>query len=214
MPAIGILIPPIGAGVAGQRGLGDHGRLLLEVGTKAEQAGVVADGRFCISPSEPGLGIFAWLAPVMFITAVLQLVALPVVGATIAFAIAGVAGCPTCLVGDVDRAERFLGVVVTVDRVIVDLLFALVVEGVGAIENVEQLLYGILSFPADAPQVSKQFAYQRGSLRLLALDFRRASTDAFMGGVLCTLSAWVIGFSVLVARDRASQELEPLGWPV
>jgi hypothetical protein len=55
-----------------------------------------------------------------------------------------------------DRAERILRIVVAVDRVVVDLLFALVIEGIGAIEKVKQLFNGSFSLPADAPHRFEQ----------------------------------------------------------
>jgi hypothetical protein len=78
----------------------------------------------------------------MLLAAVLQLVALTIVGAAIPFTISGVAGRPASLVAvdPVDRGERVLRIVVAVDRVIIDLMFTLVIEGIGAIEKVGQLL--------------------------------------------------------------------------
>jgi hypothetical protein len=153
VPAVGVGAVAVELPVPGPRGRGEDLRRLLEIRWRPGMAMAL---RRCLRPAQPGLAVFTRLGAVVLVTTVLQLVAFPVVGATIPFAIAGLAGRPARLVAiAIDRAERLFGVVVTVDRVIIDLMFALVIELVGAIEKVEQLLDGSFSLAAHPPQVFK-----------------------------------------------------------
>ena len=57
-----------------------------------------------LRPAEDRFIVLAGLAAVVLVTAVLQLVALAIIAAIIAFAVAGIARRPSCLV-----AKQFLG---------------------------------------------------------------------------------------------------------